>query len=838
MNTPEIRGISSESRETASPIMVTIEDSLSSTPRDMPSALDDSQKRDSSLSSECAKVDDSYMETSVTKDSPFDGGSAQVEPNKHSDSCIDISGDFENEQRSFQSEQYYAQSSKGCTQREHVDSKRENIGAQSCSADVCSKPVDTERACLQLDSPGAVQSEFESIANDFTDTEGSYIHMTEPFENIDPGIIMSPVLDLRPQALLFPGTAASESNWRHEETIDNGRTSDVTSTDAELGENINRNMESFVEDENQLLPARKDDSESEQQSANSQVYETSSISGNEIDLSHQTSFSSDYLTDTVEESTYEVIDAACSPMSITLRSPGYPVTGQDYESSSPGCQSEEKLRNFRDLEKNLRKNACLPGDMQKESATSRTDLPTPAQGLECGLAESFDGVESNESGVSIEVIDAACSPMSIKESDSEVADESTRRDSNVLQLEGEHVTDSSMSDYAVEMKGARRHSSRRPESLEPKAVRCSTPHDGQSLPVTKAITDYDARSSLQEPFMKIKLFSPGELLDKPKESFRRSEGLVSRSVDSEQYQGSGSLFSTSFLSEEAKANGQNASSKLTISNGAQGSLQHVGLESLLSDQILTESKQNSRASSKLGGSIREETEDSSKFCRSFNLESQETSTLRYDEILIKNHYVSESDSDILSNKSDLGLNGDQSYHSHQIIKSDNEDTNDDDNEIVMKVQKSLDFEAFSDQSDYCASDADSVSSNELNMMSVLSGNRQSPPYHNSSASNVIDNYQASSVSSGESDSGDEQLMRSRRSFRMSIMGLPRLPKSPESADLSCANPEATGNLDASGVSEENDATAGKHDSRSEMCLDSFPLDGGGGCSENVTHYIF
>ena len=801
----------------------TVQDSLNSTPCDTESGLENIQDIDCNIANEFAKVDDSYKDKSIRADAPHDGECLSTAESSNNDDVVTHTRNDSKDQNSFQLDRDPTQNCEEHPHGEHVVDWCESEDSDSYfeSGDVDKNPVHSEYT-----SPDFVPKEFDD--NSATN-EGSYIKMTEPFGDIDPGIITSPVVDIRPRALLFSRTGESrfdiesrtdresvpkyEENQRatsrvqYRENMDDRLLSEVARTksreqyresisDSLLSEEASTTAEtegSFCSDKARALVGENQSpsavasisfgGNSQQHSPNCEDYQTSSTSRSTVGRSPQTSFADDQ-SDNVEEAVCEVIDAACSPMKDIMSSSGTPVAGQYHEPTNRSSHFEE-LRSFRELEKSLRTGLILREDMQHGSATRRS-IRRSAIGLMYGLCDDFVEGEESENSICIDVVDAACSPISTKEIDSEVVEEARERYSNGLL--DQHTVEGLVSGHSVKVNNLEMHPTRRPNFLQSNFVDCSTPQDEQPVSVTKHMAVCEAQPSFQETLKPDNDFGSGGILGHTGESIHRSGGLVSISGGSEQYQGSESLFST--LSEEARLGDQKAWSKLTISSGASSNTSESGPR--ISHQMSPAPRPNSRVSSKLEHDskceyIREEPEDVSKFVRSFNLEIQEDTTLILDQkIPIKSHYISESDSDLQSNKSYQALINDdhvevdvhQSNHCPEIVESCNENSIYEDDEIVLKELNSLDHELVSDHesvSDHlenidCLSDADSISSNEMNMISVLSGNRQSPLYQNQSASSMIDSYPDASDSS---DSESELLQRSRRSLRRSIMSLQR-----------------------------------------------------------------
>ena len=749
--------------------VLTIEDSLSSTPGDV-------QNETGNIKSKALDVQD-------------DGRGAKIEHSTLQDSYN------ETESPAFvQSEEEDVQDMKNSPNKTTPNDESYVVSDSPVFAQSEQKDAQSEQRDAESDQ-GDVQSEHEATQSETAD--GSYIQMTEPFGEIDLNIITSPVFAARPRTLVF-----SETNERNSTA---GSLSELPIETNKKPENLQQYRESYSDDTMSDIANRSGQSE----------------------RSNQASFYSDHPTDCANEASYaEVIDTACSPISdfSAVQTPATCVTQQDRESSSVTLSSRryprEELQSFRDLEKSLQNSLNLREDAQGESSICE-NLRRSAVGLIYGITDDIDGVKNNESAVSIDVIDAACSPLSIKEDASDEVKETKARHSHRLSS-NQHLQQSIASDHQTTvnsdhipiLKSVRRHSSRRPDSLEAPVVSCSTPQHGQIVAVTKHMAVYERRASFQEALQKEKYDTPGGLLSKSRESSRRSGGVSSRSGGLDPYAGSESLFSNSVLSEEAKYNDNKANSKLAISNGE-------GSESLFSDHMLTDSKQSSQNGSRLDADqrfepIREESENRTKFYRSFDLDVQEDMTLLLDHaVRIKNQYISESDSDLQSNKSDQAMISDdpvpminnQSNHSdHQsnyfppIVESD-----DDVSEIAIKVGNTLNHQAISDQSenhDY-ASDADSLSSNELNMISVLSGNRRSSANHRTSVAELINSDPDDSDQTDQSDSDDELLMRSRKSLRRSIMTIPR--RSETDPNMSAEGDHC---LEENGFSHENEFSSG------------------------------
>lgn len=785
--------------------ILTIEDSLTSTPDEKQCENIDAQYMREIPSNGCGKIDDSYEEASVL-DAQQEGESNDIadtlamtiSPGKPKREI-----DTQNVQSVPSGENLDLSDANNFVEEEEVDRLNEKAHSLD-SAD--NSTLSYGGKSEGDDEPGNAGIE-QSLA------EGSYTQMTEPYECIKPELITtSPVVSTKGR--LFPEVNANylDGESRFEGSRDQKqRSSEVF---RQYRERIGDDSE--IEDESGLtdrcngsdIVGIVNDSLDE---ANGQSLDKShgnhvntpppAISSDVPVCDSNASFTPDKINDSAgKEATYiEVVDSACSPLNITssngkgvasLHAPNSTASDYDrvsFETSAERKDSHEELQTFRELERNLQYNLSLQEDAQKGSH-ARSALRRSAIGLIYGLAGDLEDVDNNESGVSIEVIDAACSPLSLEEKDIDVVKQKTRRDndrfSNLLpraRLSACHIS---------RLKEERVISDQPADSPGPPVVSCSTPQDGQAVPVLEHMAVYEKAAGLREALQADRYNSPVEISRRSKGSLRRSGHLSSRSGGMEQEAGSKSLFSHSNLSEaEMKFYEQKPAQQLTasnggISNGTGGSSHYAESESLFSDHQVTDSKRNSQNGLKFyGKAIAEQSEDRIKFCRSFDLDIQEDTTLPLDhDILIKNPCVSESDSDLQSNRSDQGMISCDdvhiaSRHSGQFLQiagSDHEEANDDDSEIAIKDQQSINHKSETDESenDECSS-VDSISSVELGVISALSGSRLSSGNQHVSVCDLIDNDREDSANSDQSDSDDEVLMRSRKQLRRSIMAQPR-----------------------------------------------------------------
>ena len=717
--------------------IITIEDSLNETPGDV---NDDLDREEANSQIESVKIEDSFVDGSTLEDQcdPCEDERPLFEPNDNESilsSKNDASRSPELNSNDVQSEQAANQASFSPANRpdsdeneqpnEAFDARGERGANSTCAA--------SDLQMVQIESP---------------QMEDSYIQIAKPCRGIGPDIIASPVLNENPR--LIQCSNAIETNSDKETPIgvlrdpmpDFVHYRDGNNDDVALSDTDNESGDK----EPSLLSQSKSALEDSTSNSESLNVSCKSLSHNALEVSSQESSASRLSSDiAANASSYvEVIDAACSPMSNTASRDASPYQATPVESVSPG--------NVRESRRSVRRSAI---------------------GLMYGLAD-----ESNESEVSVEVIDAACSPVSVQELPSDVLDDEDRNGSN---KESSRGLSARLCADDIGLNEVSRLSDQRKDSLNPPVLSCSTPQYGQSVPGIEHMAVYEKRVSLHEALRAEKCNSLGG-------SSRRSRGSSRRSGGLDQFTGSGFLFSHSTLSEEVKYSDQKPFSKLVASNnshGSYGSSHFAGSESLFSDHLLTDSKQSLQIGSKSDSDqrcelIEEESEDAIQYHRSFNLDIQEDSTLPLDhDVRIKNPDVSESDSDLQSNRSDQAMisggpemiNGDR-----VVVESGSEDGKEDDHELVVKAGHSINHQPGVDdsESDDGPSGAGSLSSNEPNVVSFLSGNHLLSGDYPVSTSESIDNEPGSSLNHYQSDSDDEVLKRSRKNLRRSILAQPQL----------------------------------------------------------------
>ena len=381
--------------------------------------------------------------------------------------------------------------------------------------------------------------------------------------------------------------------------------------------------------------------------------------------------------------------------------------------------------------------ACSP----ISAVTPRKDLRRSAAGLIYGVTQSRDTSTNNSSGVArvsfVEVGDMACSPMHLSDDNSTSTKYPTPNSSkNSKALLWNAATES-------------------PNSVNSNQMNNRTRDVQDERPVGRLFSGLD--SSLD------RTHSPTDETHK-KTSFAWSATRTaeeSSGMHGSQFAGSESLFSTSAVTDENKTNSHLAQSLPT---------QPVpdGLDSF--------SEQSESACSYIPHS-----------------DAQQADTVLIDRTVdfdSSHHHVKENHS----------FNHTAELHSSLISDHDAEESQASENLSAHRSLKIMESDSDHDSyDDNVMTDDDdcSVSSNELNMISVLSGRRLSM----SDATNEFTDHDmndflpvASNIVSDEDDScnaesDDEMLKRSRKSLRKSILNRPK--SSPKSPSLNESSPEQT-----------------------------------------------
>ena len=870
--------------------VITIKDSLNSTPCEGENALDALQNETYDIPEDFDMVEERHLQASlVSEDSPYEGR-ADVGPSRCIGSYTGTTVDYRKMQNSFENKE---------------DPAHDEIFEHS---ETGNGPCEGARA--------------QGEAND---AKQRLVFESEASDN-ELVVMKSPVFCER----IGNDSSNTDSSFIQEKS--QGLSSNITSPDLNFkSRSLNSDMMDGVDHEEQFL-------EQYEPNRSNQSIQDSCISEGSGGISHQTSFAPDHITDAGEESMYEVVDVACSPINSALQVE--PKVSLDKmvakkDQSPDNTVESEELQSFRDLVKNLQRTLSLRKDAQERSA-KRRDLRRSAVGLIHGLAEDPDDAESDEQSLSVDVIGSNCLPLSMEENVSlDLGAKKKKEDSNRMPT---HEVAKERAPYNIsKMNVSKRYSNMQPGSLEPMTVQCSTPEAGQYVP-------------------RDNYFHSGVLLTKSRDSLGRLGGLGSGS-GSNQYQGSGSLFSSSAISEELKSNAQRSSSKFSMvnadgSNGALGAFQqaepldhsvtdpmhtsntssnlkghpkrgcigeesesrcrdaegyipvinHVtvceenpslhessmndncsssehppnpngsvllnnprelfcpidslgsgsecsnqyqGSKTLFSNSALSEELKcnDKRSSSKFsildadssGGAfgpskdveavvrmvtdsmhtlnsssesepMRDsiEIKDISMCSKAFNIDIQEQSTFVL-EPCIKNPSMSDSNTDQESDKSDqefitnddAELVFDPSNVYPHIAKSNSSYVSDEDPEIVIKAQKFVDHET---RNHDCTSDFDSISSNEERIF--FSDHQQSPAHQNASDIKMIESYPISIDDSNSSDSDDEQLIQSRKSFRQSMISMQRQSEALDS-------PKRYENSETNGSFKKDDPLTGK-----------------------------
>ena len=458
----------------------------------------------------------------------------------------------------------------------------------------------------------------------------------------------------------------------------------------------------------------------------------------------------------------------------------------------------------------------------QQSTSSHTDLRRSAVGLIYGLTPTQD--RSDASSVSVEVVNMACSPIDFQETvhNNQAFPEMANRKKEMNDAPIWNLASASP-DTFQSFEADRKSFGVGDNSNELQKYRYRSPHVRSPKVVSSSTPDLDTsdRSNERKSFQWSALTNLQAALQS-----HASHG-------SSQYAGSESLFSNSPLTLENRCTSQNASenqsgaansSRLAEgSNAVQMISQVYESEPLFSEHVSSNVILNSHShcsgkepvsreeifESELDSEVAEThpqntvagseaTERSSKVTEAGVAKESET-------VLIRDESAETNGNSHVRN-----ITYQESYRSLHIIESSDSDHSDNcndqaidesDPEIKLK-EKSVRITQNQGESlqsangdDTYDSDAESISSNEMNMISMLSGGRlstanydyQSSDNHDSNdyvavASNIIgDDSSDSGDSASDDDDNDEMLIRSRRSLRMSILSKPK--SSPMLADV-------------------------------------------------------
>ena len=388
----------------------------------------------------------------------------------------------------------------------------------------------------------------------------------------------------------------------------------------------------------------------------------------------------------------------------------------------------------------------------------RRDLRRSAAALIYGLTKAYDNTANSPTEVSIEVIDMACSPLRVEENENNFLKEPANGSSvNLPTLSANSSATGNDQRMSFGLPEVVRH-------IDINAQQCSTPH--QEKPVPPIDVNVDRRRTFNWSAM-------------------ANLQITEKSLESDGFSndaGSESLFSNS----ANKLGNQSQPASTDLGNSATGmctSSQYATSQSLFSELTADGSKdksaQNSQRRSK---SMQGEMGDLPENLDDDDIQEAETIliTPRDHDNCMPDLSMGEYTSDRDTIRTDNFQNG--SSHSGKDAKSWNGSYkhNDESNESCEftakgETSKSLANQTNGDDSssneetgdydDY--NDDDSVSSNELQMISLLSGNRSINREQAISDREYPDDFDSESDSS---DSDDEVLLHSRRSLRMSILG--------------------------------------------------------------------
>ena len=458
----------------------------------------------------------------------------------------------------------------------------------------------------------------------------------------------------------------------------------------------------------------------------------------------------------------------------------------------------------------------------QQSTSARKDLRRSAVGLIYGLTPTQD--RSDASSVSVEVVNMACSPIDFQETvhNDEIfpgmaSKKKEMNDAPMWNLASaspdtfqSFVADRKSSGVGNNSNESQKNRYQSPHVRSPKVVSSSTPG-----------LDTSDRSNERKSFQ----WSALTTLQAVQQS-HASHG-------SSQYAGSESLFSNSPLTLENRCTSQNTSenqsSTTNSSRLAEGSnavkviSQDYESECLFSEHVSSNVLLNSHSDrsgkepvaiqksfeSEIDSELAEMHPKKAVACLEATERSSQLTEARVGQVS-ETVLIPDESAETNANSHVVNVTNQESYRSLHITESSDSDHSDDwnnqaidesDPEIKLK-EKSVEITQDQDESlqsangdDTYDSDAESISSNEMNMISILSGGRlstadydhQSSDNHDSNdyvavASNIIGYDSSDSDDSGsDDDDSDEMLIRSRRSLRMSILSKPK--SSPVFADV-------------------------------------------------------
>eukprot|EP00795_Rhopilema_esculentum_P015254 gene15254-6462_t len=388
----------------------------------------------------------------------------------------------------------------------------------------------------------------------------------------------------------------------------------------------------------------------------------------------------------------------------------------------------------------------------------RKDLRRSAAALIYGLTKTYDNTANSPTEVSVEVVDMACSPLRVEENENNFLKEPANGSSvNLQTLSANSSAYGNDQRVSFGLHEVVRH-------YDINAQQCSTPH--QEKPVPPIDVNVDRRRTFNWSAM-----ANLQITEKSLESDGFSNDAESESM---------------FSNSANKLENQSQPASTDLGNSATGmctSSQYATSQSLFSELTADGSKdksaQNSQRRSK---SMQGEMADLPENPYDDDIQEAETIliTPRDNDNSMPDLSMGEYTSDRNTIRTGNFPNG--SSHSGKDAKSLNgsyrhNDESNESCEFTVKGETSTslanqtngdDLSSNEETGDYDdCNDDDSVSSNELQMISLLSGNRSINREQAISDHEYPDDFDSESDSS---DSDDEVLLHSRRSLRKSILG--------------------------------------------------------------------